>query len=270
MTITEPVPKAPHTPSYEHLSLDEERAAVQVLLDSSPEVITLTDGPRYALMVINNDSEFSNLARSVEAEVFSEYFGNDPQLMAEEYGPYEDASTFFLVVDTEDKRRAGVMRILRNSSLGFKATNDVSAMGITDLEPRQVLENIGVKSEETTLEIATIAAAPDYRGEKTNSLISAAMYRALHKYCHANGYTDLIAIIDAKPLQNLHDIHLPVRTSPHVQSPFAYLDAKANSLIHIPVYEVEASMQAHDQDTYDFLLGDAGFDALCTLSFVEK
>lgn len=255
-------------PSYLHMDIDQEKSMVADLLAHTPE-FHLSEA-RFGLVLVGPDSRYANLARSIESEVFYEFFNNDSELMEREYGLYESASKFFLVIDKEDSRRAGVMRLLHDSDSGFKAVNDVQRMGLTALDSVSILDSFGIKHSKSTIEIATIAAAPDYRGSKSDQLVSASMYRALYKYCKSFGYKDLIAVIDAKPLQNLININLPVEMSSVVDSPFEYLDAKNNSLIHIPIDEIKDYMIARDPDVFDFLLGDSGMDSFCTLSLEEK
>lgn len=268
MSVEKDYQKNEFPPDYTPLDNDIEKDNITHLLDNTPEFSA--NDAKFGLVIIDHNSPYANMARSTESEVFHEFFNNSPDLMKEEYGPYESASKFFLVIDKEEKRRAGVMRLLHNSESGFKATNDVKSMGITELSPLGILNSFGIEDQNSVIEIATIAAAPDYRGKHSDQMVSAAMYRALYKYCISNGYKDLIAVIDAKPLSNLVDIHLPVNISQNVRSPFEYLDAKENSLIHIPINEIERYMKARDPDAFEFLLGDPGLDPFCTLSFDEK
>lgn len=255
------------TPSYEPLSLEEEQSQVADLLAHSPEVTSAET--KFAVVTLAADSPYSNLARSVESVTFMEFFNNDPVLMGQEYGPYEDSSLFFLVVDTENNRAAGAMRLLHPSKEGFKGANDMPAMGLTNLTPEELIANFGIKDTSALLEIATIAGAPDYRGQKSKGLMSAALYRSLYQYSNNNGYRDLIAVIDGVPLELLQMMHLPIQLSPDVDSPFEYLDAKANSFIHIPVTDVERNMKAHDPEMFEGLLG-SGLDGKIAISHVIK
>ncbi len=50
-------------------------------------------GRRFGVHVIDGQDSHSDIARSIEAEVFNEFFDNDFQKMKAEYGPYDDAST---------------------------------------------------------------------------------------------------------------------------------------------------------------------------------
>lgn len=241
--------------SYEVIDEDAETSAVDMLISSYPELAK--SNAKFGLVHLDSNSPYGNLARSVESGVFMEFFDNNPDLMLSEYGPYEDASSFLFVIDKEAKKSAGVMRLLSNSENGFKSCNDLYKLNLTPESPAEMIDALGINPE-TTLEIATIAIPYEYRGKRSDGLVSAAMYRALHRFCQAQGYNDLIAIIDEKPLSNLIGIHLPIRTPDSVSSPFEYLDAKANSFIHIPVNEVDAVMRAADVNLYNFLLGEPG------------
>src|SRR5216684_4710946 len=69
----------------------------------------------------------AEIARSVERAVFLEAFGNTPELLAAEYGPYESSSLFLCIVDHRARRPAGAMRLIlpRISGPGLKSVNDV-------------------------------------------------------------------------------------------------------------------------------------------------
>lgn len=255
-------------PDYSPIPLEVEQLLVEELIEGIAEI--QSSDARYCLVTVGPFSKYANLARSLESEVFFEFFHNDSELMKDEYGPYENASKFFMVIDRKENRKAGVMRLLHDSEHGFKAIKDVKSMGLTDLSEDDILASLGVSSTGSTIEIATIAASPVYRGRRSDQLVSAAMYRALYQYCLSGNYTDLVAVIDSKPLQNLHDIYLPVSTTEEVKSPFEYLNAKENSLIHIPIGDIEGFMKGHDVATFDFLLGKPGLDPFCALSFTEQ
>ena len=45
--------------------------------------------------------------------------------MKTEFGPYDESSVFFVVMDTKAKVPAGVLRMIRNSSVGLKTIVDL-------------------------------------------------------------------------------------------------------------------------------------------------
>ena len=53
----------------------------------------------FGAYLFRGDEPGAELGRHVERAVFLEAFGNTPELLAEEYGPYEASSVFICVVD---------------------------------------------------------------------------------------------------------------------------------------------------------------------------
>jgi hypothetical protein len=86
---------------------------------------TVPVGDRFACFEIEGTDPFSNIARQIEREVFEDTFGNDPAMLTNEYRRYEESSLFFLVVDTEAREPAGVLRMIRNSPAGLKTLVDM-------------------------------------------------------------------------------------------------------------------------------------------------
>ena len=64
-------------------------------------------------------------ARECEAEVFLRAYGNTRDEIADEYGPYEDASVFIALTDESDEVVAET-RLIGPSPAGLKTLNDVS------------------------------------------------------------------------------------------------------------------------------------------------
>src|SRR5262245_12885418 len=62
---------------------------------------------RFGCYLIPGSSHHSDLARAVECSVFQHFFGNDPSVMCAEYGPFEEQSSFILVVDRKLEQPAG-------------------------------------------------------------------------------------------------------------------------------------------------------------------
>ena len=74
----------------------------------------------FGVYVWSSSEPGAELGRHLERRVFGEFFGNSPETLAEEYGPYEEASSFFCVVDHRRQLPAGVLRVIRPSPAGFK------------------------------------------------------------------------------------------------------------------------------------------------------
>ena len=81
---------------------------------------------RFGCYRLHGTSRFSDIARSVECRVFQHFFGNTAAAMQAAYGPYEQSSHFFLMVDRQEKCSAGTLRIIENSERGLKTLNDIA------------------------------------------------------------------------------------------------------------------------------------------------
>src|SRR5690349_17152295 len=79
----------------------------------------------YGLYLLPADDPAAELARAVERSVFFEFFGNTPDLLADEYGPFEPASRFLLVLDHEMMRPAGTCRLIEPTAAGNKTVTDL-------------------------------------------------------------------------------------------------------------------------------------------------
>ena len=62
---------------------------------------------RFLSIVVSPDEPLADVGRTVERQVFEATFGNDAAVMASEYGPYEDRSRFFVVLDRRLGDRPG-------------------------------------------------------------------------------------------------------------------------------------------------------------------
>lgn len=274
MTLIGEVPQATIEPDYRPIEREAEARLLEQALAANPEVSE--SAATYGLLTIEGDSPYSNVARALECQIFDKYFGNDPEEMRQEYAPYEKSSKFFLLIDRENLKPAGVMRIVAPGEAGFKSVNDLPTdksrtvetdEPITALDSEQIQGVFGIDPSRT-LDVATIAAAPEYGEKQTGSpIVLASLMRAVYKYSLANGYDDLVAIIDAVPLEKLKSVNLPIHTSPYVASPFKYLGAEGNTFIHIPIPAVEASVSAKDKVIFDYIFGEAELFGETKLSF---
>lgn len=56
---------------------------------------------------LDSASDYTPIGQFVEARVFEAAFGNTPKDMQREYGPYEEASRFFVTIDRKINRLLG-------------------------------------------------------------------------------------------------------------------------------------------------------------------
>ena len=105
------------------------REGVSVDLDLRERCAALVDRSGstqpFGLHVVASTDPAAELGRVVERVVFEEFFDNSPELLDEEYEPYEPASMFLCVIDQRRLVPAGVMRLIVPSPAGLKTLDDI-------------------------------------------------------------------------------------------------------------------------------------------------
>lgn len=175
------------------------------------------------------DADLQDVARTVERSVFERSFGNDSSHMEEIYGPYEDASTFFLSIDTEQRRPVGALRAIRHSPAGLMTFNTLPGEA-TQLAPEQISEYYQMGSHETTWDIGTVAVLPEYRRDGKG--VSVQLYRAMYLGAMHEGIEHLTSIIDARPLETMTKyLGIPFEQMKGTE-PFSYEGSAQSVAVH--------------------------------------
>jgi hypothetical protein len=150
--------------------------------DLSEQLLTLhppTSSRRFVCYPLSGTGRFADLGRTVELEVFGETFGNDRAEMEQEYGPYEDASRFFVVMDQRRRRPAGVLRVIGNSAVGLKTLRDIAGEPLR-ISQAEVQARHAVADLDRCWDVGTLAVRPEYRRSATRRrTVSLLLYRAL-------------------------------------------------------------------------------------------
>ena len=185
---------------------------------------------QYKCYRIEGFSEYSNLARQIERQVFEEKFGNDAEEMEREYGPYEEASTFFLSVDVENAQPVGALRIIRNTADGLKTLNDLEAnradLPFTITSRRAMLQH-RIESLKECWDIGTVAVPKEYRHSALGADVSIQLYRGMYVSAMQEEVKHFVSIIDDKAHAILTEF-LGIPFVPLCDSePFEYLGSKA-------------------------------------------
>lgn len=90
---------------------------------------------RLACFQIEGTDPFANIARQVEREVFETSWGNNAATMKKEYGPYDESSVFFVVIDAKAMVPAAALRMIRNSPVGLKTIVDLGDAAKSPIAP---------------------------------------------------------------------------------------------------------------------------------------
>lgn len=221
----------------------------------------------YSVHLCRGDELLGIDARLLERAVFLEVFGNTPELMDAEYGRYEAHSLFITVLDNEAERVAGVVRLICDGAGDLKSLTDIEGppwhVPLADaLAPYDL-------DLSTTLDLATLAVHPDYRGDATAGLVSLALYQAIAMLARAARMTHLVAILDCVVLESAQTrTGQPFAFYPGVD-PAPYLD----SPLSVPVIsEFEAYEQRLRRDVpelHELMFEGIGFESVITPVDIE-
>lgn len=196
---------------------------------------------------IDTDSPYADVARSVEREVFEKWFGNDAEVMASEYGPYEEQSLFFLSVDVATKTPVGVMRVIKNGPNGLKTMNDLESMAaegdpqLPKITASLAAEQHNIESYEDCWDVGTVGVRKQYKELTADASVQ--LYRALYVSAMEHDVKHFVSIIDSKPLEKMKEF-LGIPFVPMVDSePFSYLGSKSSEAVYGYVPEFYETMK---------------------------
>ena len=172
----------------------------------------------FGVYVNRADEPGAELGRFVERGVFLEVFGNTPEQLSEEYDQYERGSIFITVVDHARRVPVGTMRVLVPSASGFKSLDDVLVgWGVP------VSELLARVDDDWDLDrvwdLATLAVAPEYRGEAALGLVTQALLQTLTMLGEGWSVDRYVAILDVPVLRMLQwRIGRPFEAFPGVEA----------------------------------------------------
>jgi hypothetical protein len=199
---------------------------------------------RFGCYLIAGTSRFSDIARSVECRVFQHFFGNTAAVMQDAYGPYEQSSSFFLIVDRQEQAAAGTLRIIASSPLGLKSLNDIAQPPLR-LSERAVCEHHRIDDLARCWDIGTLAVLKEYRGQKSDHLVGTMLYGALHRAAIDQGIDHAVTILDKHAFAQLTQM-LAVPFEPIAGSqPFEYMGAAESRAAYLYFPKVIPTVESY-------------------------
>jgi hypothetical protein len=206
----------------------------------------LTSGGRFGCYLIADSSPYSDLARSVESGVFQQFFGNEPALLAAEYGPYEESSSFFLVVDRERCQAAGTLRVIENSDRGLKTLNDIARPPLS-ISLEKVIHHHQIEDLDKCWDVGTVAVLKEYRGRSSGHVVSSLLYGLLRAGACNAGMEHMIAVLDTHAYRQIVDLlgapFVPIAGS----EPFEYLGSQSSIAVYAPTQQMSRCIAARMQ-----------------------
>lgn len=194
-------------------------------------------------------------ARRCEADVFLETYGNTPEEFEREYGPY-DGATGFMVVLEDDGEAAAVVRFIAPGPAGLKTLNDVG---------RPPWEVDGVRSAraagvdpDRTWDIATIAVR---RGSGRGGLCAAALYHGIITAGHANDIDFIVMIMDSHARQLLTGLGMQTQALPGT-STAEYLGSPSSTPLWGHLHRAIEQQRVESPDAYRLIFQGVGLDGI--------
>lgn len=213
---------APAAPRY-----DLDRAEARRITAETLATLPATPG-RFVAVSARHDDPLANVGRAVERRVFEETFGNDTGVMVAEYGPYEQRSVFFVVLDREAGEPAGVSRAIAGAGTGIKTVADAP-------------EHIGVSADAIVAahgmdrglvwDFATLAVLPEYRGRSSALEVSTLLYRTFMRAGRDAGVAHVVAMLDRGAYRNIELLGVPLQALAG-SGAFSYLGSADNRAVY--------------------------------------
>lgn len=198
---------------------------------------------RFGCYLIEPSSPHSDIARVIECEVFEKYFGNVPAEMAHEYGRYEQSSLFFLIVERDTQRPAGVLRIIQNSAAGLKTLNDIQGAPL-HLPTPKVVAHHGIRNLDRCWDVGTLAVVKEFRGQAHNHIVSTMLYGLLYAEVEKRGIEHVVTVLDRHAFMQLTQM-LGVPFTPIAGSePFSYLGSDNSRAAYVYPPHVKDAVEA--------------------------
>ena len=159
-------------------------------------------------LVVAHSSAERDAARAVEARVFLQAFGNTPEVMEHEYGPYEHRSRFITVIDEASGSALGAARLILPDVTGpVKTLVDVAGEP-WHLDVAESLQAAGL-SGGPVWDVATLAVDPRYRAGSAGAEVTLALCHGIWQHSRNCGVHGMVTILDDRVLRLLRAMGLP-------------------------------------------------------------
>lgn len=234
------------------------------------ELSAATDVPFGCYLAGPNDP-LADEARRLERAVFFETFGNTEAMLQAEYGLYEDASVFIVVVDHLRSRVAGMIRLILDKHGHLKSMVDIEAEP-WNMPLDEVMRESGLGHFRTheALDVATLAVDPEYRKGASSDLVSFALYRAVVQTNNAAGMKWLVTILDVVVLELIQTKMLQPFSFYSGVEPKRYLDSPSSVPVFCEMEPYLARVRGIDPAVEEMLSSDVGFESVITSADYER
>ena len=191
-------------------------------------------------------------ARACEREVFDSAYGNTPEQLAAEYGPYDEASVF-IALATDEGRVMGACRVILPSERGLKTLVDLQREPWR-LDGQRSARAAGIDPQ-TTWDIATLGVRTELG--RSGVMAAAALYHGLVMGGRTNGVTTMITILDQRVRKLLHMVGLMTHVLPGAW-PAEYLGSPRSTPVYAHLAAVVDGQRRLTPDAYRLITQGQG------------
>jgi hypothetical protein len=223
------------------------------------EIMGPVTGQPFGAYLFAGDEPGAELGRQLEYSVFLEAFGNTPDQLAREFGPYEQSTLFIIVLDHLRRLPAGVMRVVLPSPAGSKSLNDLAL--VWGEPAKTVFERTGLTLDPArTWDIATLAIAREYRGKAAAGLVSMGLYQTLSLAARGCGAEWFVAILDLPVFRLIRWKLRLIFAGFKGITALPYLGSAASIPAWCDVVAAERRLEATDPYLYEILVVGRGLE----------
>jgi hypothetical protein len=211
----------------------------------------------------NPEDDLLAATRDCEAEVFLRTYGNTRQQLADEYGPYEQASVFIALAD-HGGDVLGACRLIRPTELGLKSLDD-AARPPWSLDVARSARAARLDLSQTW-DVATLGCRRGLKGP--GKLAGAALFHALVQVVRANEIRSAVMIIDERVRALLASAGMTGRTMPGAQ-PARYLGSAASTPVYRHCDEAFDQQRVTNPDAHRLFTQGIGLDGITVPPLAE-
>lgn len=214
----------------------------------------------FGAYVFWHDEPGAALGRHVERAVLLEAFGDTPDVLAAEYGPYESSSFFICVIDHIRSVPAGIMRVILPFDHGLKSLNDMEP--VWGVSAEELVRRTGLAMDpRNTWDIATLAVTQDYRKGAAGGLVGMGLYQTIALASRRFDVEWIVAILDMPVYKMLRWKLRMMFSGFEGIEPRPYLGSPASIPAWCDVVATERQLAENDPDLHAIMERGVGLEA---------
>jgi N-acyl-L-homoserine lactone synthetase len=196
-------------------------------------------------------------ALSCEAEVFLRWFGNTAGQLADEYGPYEDATGFLVVADRDDHVVGAVRLLAPGGRAGLTTLVDVGEPPWT-VDGARSAAAVGIDLT-STWEVATLGVRRTSDADQVQ--LALALYHGLMTIAQVNRMSSFVAVLDERVRRLLSSVGIITQPLPGTTTA-PYLGSGSSTPVYCHFGPMLENQRLRFPDAYRLVTLGIGLDGV--------